>query len=77
MRSVQELLTTIQSAAGDSLAVDRRPRLNDRLQHRIARTDMTEIVAIRAREVLDSRGNPTVEADVILESGALDRDIVP
>jgi enolase len=77
MRSVQELLTTIQSAAGDSLAVDRRPRLNDRLQHRIARTDMTEIVAIRAREVLDSRGNPTVEADVILESGALGRAIVP
>ncbi|MFP5234663.1 MAG: phosphopyruvate hydratase [Acidobacteriota bacterium] len=38
---------------------------------------MTEIAAIRAREVLDSRGNPTVEADVILESGALGRAIVP
>jgi len=38
---------------------------------------MTEIVAIRAREVLDSRGNPTVEADVILESGVLGRAIVP
>src|SRR6202167_3228515 len=72
-----ELLTTIQNAAGEDLAVDRRPQLNDRLQHRIARTDMTEIVAIRAREVLDSRGNPTVEADVILESGALGRAIVP
>src|ERR1700681_517330 len=78
MRSVQELLTThIQSAAGESLAVDRRPKLNDRLQHRIARTNMTEIVAIRAREILDSRGNPTVEADVILESGALGRAAVP
>src|SRR6202166_1444083 len=77
MRNVQELLTTIQNAAGEDLAVDRRPQLNDRLQHRIARTDMTEIVAIRAREVLDSRGNPTVEADVILESGALGRAIVP
>jgi len=74
---VQELLNTIQSAAGEALAVDRRPQLNDRLQHRIMRTDMTEIVAIRAREVLDSRGNPTVEADVILESGALGRAIVP
>lgn len=31
---------------------------------------MSKIVEIRAREVLDSRGNPTVEADVILESGA-------
>ncbi len=77
MRNVQELLTTIQNAAGEALAVDRRPKLNDRLLHRIARTDMTEIVAIRAREVLDSRGNPTVEADVILESGALGRAIVP
>jgi enolase len=38
---------------------------------------MTEIVAIRARQVLDSRGNPTVEADVILESGAMGRAIVP
>jgi len=72
-----ELLTTIQSIAGRALAVDRRPKLNDRLQHRIARNDMTEIVAIRAREILDSRGNPTVEADVILESGALGRAAVP
>ena len=70
-------LETIQSAAGETLAVDRRPKLNDRLLHRIVRTNMTEIVAIRAREVLDSRGNPTVEADVILESGALGRAIVP
>jgi enolase len=74
---VSGFLETIQSAAGETLAVDRRPKLNDRLLHRIARTDMTEIVAIRAREVLDSRGNPTVEADVILESGALGRAIVP
>jgi enolase len=38
---------------------------------------MTEIAAIHAREVLDSRGNPTVEADVVLESGATGRAIVP
>jgi enolase len=38
---------------------------------------MSEIVDVWAREVLDSRGNPTVEADVILESGALGRAIVP
>ena len=31
---------------------------------------MTAIADIIAREILDSRGNPTVEADVILESGA-------
>ena len=36
-----------------------------------------EIVSIRGREVLDSRGNPTVEADVILENGAFGRAAVP
>ena len=77
LNHTHQLLETIQSAAGEAVAVDRRPKLNDRLLHRIARTEMTEIVAIRAREVLDSRGNPTVEADVILESGHLGRAIVP
>ncbi|GBC62166.1 phosphopyruvate hydratase [Desulfonema ishimotonii] len=38
---------------------------------------MTEIVNVKAREVLDSRGNPTVEADVELACGALGRAIVP
>ncbi|HJU90908.1 MAG TPA: phosphopyruvate hydratase [Gemmatimonadaceae bacterium] len=38
---------------------------------------MSEIVDIRAREILDSRGNPTVEADVLLESGATGRAAVP
>ncbi|MDT8068448.1 MAG: phosphopyruvate hydratase [Terriglobia bacterium] len=37
----------------------------------------TEIKKIHAREVLDSRGNPTVEAEVILASGAKGRAIVP
>ena len=35
------------------------------------------ITAIKARQVYDSRGTPTVEADVILESGAMGRAIVP
>jgi enolase len=38
---------------------------------------MTEIELILAREILESRGNPTVEADVILESGARGRAAVP
>ena len=38
---------------------------------------MSEIIYVYAREVLDSRGNPTVEADVILESGVMGRAIVP
>src|SRR4051812_27606752 len=37
----------------------------------------TEIVSIHAREILDSRGNPTVEADVILIGGAMGRAAVP
>ena len=38
---------------------------------------MSRIAAIRGREIIDSRGNPTVEADVILDSGALGRAAVP
>ncbi|MCH8499602.1 MAG: phosphopyruvate hydratase [Marinobacter sp.] len=38
---------------------------------------MTKIADIKAREVLDSRGNPTVEADVILESGVMGRACAP
>ena len=38
---------------------------------------MTAIVDIRGREILDSRGNPTVEVDVVLESGAFGRAAVP
>lgn len=38
---------------------------------------MSAIKDIKAREIIDSRGNPTVEADVILESGAMGRAAVP
>jgi enolase len=38
---------------------------------------MTAIVSVSGREVLDSRGNPTVEVDVLLESGAFGRAAVP
>ncbi len=38
---------------------------------------MSAIESITAREILDSRGNPTVEVDVILESGAMGRAAVP
>jgi enolase len=38
---------------------------------------MTEIVKIIGREILDSRGNPTVEADVILSDGSIGRAAVP
>lgn len=36
-----------------------------------------EIVGVRGREILDSRGNPTIEAEVVLENGAVGRAAVP
>ena len=38
---------------------------------------MTEIVDVKARQILDSRGNPTVEVDVMLACGAVGRAAVP
>jgi enolase len=38
---------------------------------------MTEIKSVKAREIVDSRGNPTVEADVILSNGVVGRAAVP
>ena len=38
---------------------------------------MSEIIDIRAREILDSRGNPTVEADVLTADGAIGRAVAP
>jgi len=38
---------------------------------------MTEIIEVTAREILDSRGNPTVEVDILTASGALGRAAVP
>jgi enolase len=83
-----ELVEMIAGATGRPIAVDKRPALEDRLQHRIGRVGkslkqkklrktMTEIVSIHAREILDSRGNPTVEADVVLGDGVRGRAAVP
>ncbi len=38
---------------------------------------MSEIVALRAREILDSRGNPTIEVDILTSSGVMGRAAVP
>ena len=38
---------------------------------------MSEIVDVRGREILDSRGNPTIEADVITAEGAIGRAAEP
>ena len=38
---------------------------------------MSEIVGLNARQILDSRGNPTVEVEVILDTGVMGRAAVP
>ena len=38
---------------------------------------MSEIVGLNARQILDSRGNPTVEVEVILDTGVMGRASVP
>ena len=38
---------------------------------------MSRIVSVHARQILDSRGNPTVEVDVLTENGFLGRAAVP
>src|SRR5450631_1178716 len=38
---------------------------------------MSRIVDVRGRQIIDSRGNPTVEADVVLDSGTVGRAAVP
>ena len=38
---------------------------------------MSKIKKIKAREILDSRGNPTVEVDVVLDNGLMGRAAVP
>jgi enolase len=39
--------------------------------------DMSTIIEVHGREIIDSRGNPTVEADITLSSGAQGRAAVP
>src|SRR5688572_6854837 len=51
----------------------RPPRHANRTNHE----KMSSIIEIKAREILDSRGNPTIEADVTLDSGAFGRAAVP
>jgi len=86
-----EFVDTIGAVTGSPIAVDNRPSLVERLRHSIVRrtkklekrtkerqrNSMTEIASIHAREILDSRGNPTVEADVVLEDGTRGRAAVP
>src|SRR3954467_8574085 len=68
-------LTTIRSCSGDALPIRREP--SQESQAIIMRSKMSHIQEIRAREILDSRGNPTVECDVLLASGTMVVAAVP
>src|SRR4051794_4395794 len=54
-----------------------RPRIPSYCYARARRKAMTAIVSVHARQILDSRGNPTVEADVTLADGSMGRAAVP
>jgi enolase len=69
------LVTTIQSSEGNLIPIGRGQ--DDRTQSSFIRSKMSNIQEIRAREILDSRGNPTVECDVLLVGGAMGRAAVP
>src|SRR5690242_19816827 len=71
---MSDLLTTIHSTAGEAVFTGRDSEAVNAI---IKRSTMSQIQEIRAREILDSRGNPTVECDVLLTSGTMGRAAVP
>src|SRR5579884_3281501 len=71
---MSEMVTTIHSSAGEVVFTGREDEMANAI---IKRSKMSQIQEIRAREILDSRGNPTVECDVLLMSGTMGRAAVP
>src|SRR5580700_11161429 len=70
-------LTFHSGAVRQTVRVDDDSRTTYSYLDKDGKHHMTGIGGIRAREVLDSRGNPTVEAEVLLMNGAIGRAIVP
>src|SRR5438067_681173 len=71
---MSDLVRSIGGIGGDTIDLDKQRRESTTYDSRSA---MTEIHEIRAREILDSRGNPTVEAEVYLAGGVMGRAAVP
>src|SRR2546429_9730136 len=71
---MSDLVRSIGGIGGDKIDLDKERRESTTYDSRSA---MTEIHEIRAREILDSRGNPTVEAEVYLGDGVMGRAAVP
>jgi enolase len=74
-QAASNLVTTIESPEGNVISLGSQE--SGSRQSLIKRTQMSNIQEIRAREILDSRGNPTVECDVFLVSGVMGRAAVP
>jgi enolase len=64
---------TFSSANPGSIVIDDDAKSSEKERHK----SMSNIAQIRGRQVLDSRGNPTVEAEVWLDDGSIGRAIVP
>jgi enolase len=64
---------TLSSANHGRIVVDDNSNSSDKERHK----SMSNIAEIRGRQMLDSRGNPTVEAEVWLDDGSIGRAIVP
>src|SRR5215468_2795120 len=71
---MSDLVRSIAGLGGDTVDLDKQRQQATTYNSRSA---MTEIQEIRAREILDSRGNPTVEAEVYLAGGVMGRAAVP
>jgi enolase len=64
---------TFSSANPRNIVIDDESKSSERERHK----SMSNIAQIRGRQVLDSRGNPTVEAELWLDDGSIGRAIVP
>jgi enolase len=64
---------TFSSANPRNIVIDDESKFSEKERHK----SMSNIAQIRGRQVLDSRGNPTVEAEVWLDDGSIGRAIVP
>src|SRR5205085_7967938 len=77
LRRAQCLAAQHDAGAARDAGRARPHREEERLCRNESEKLMSSIVDVVAREILDSRGNPTLEADVLLESGVMGRAAVP
>ena len=73
---MSSISTFLFSVAG-SLHTWRKTRKGKQITNNKHQSKMSQIIAIRGRQILDSRGNPTVEVEVFTEQGAMGRAAVP